>query len=304
MKHAGLASIPWWISPVRHYDDSDIPVNAHKFLDRLIAIIPSRLLSASYRLPMLTGFLRRILSPPPGQNPYRTVTLKGGPRSGTRLCLNMKNEKSFWIGTYEPGLQRILLHHLSPDQACYDVGAHIGYLSLIMSKCVGDRGKVYAFEPHPGSFERLAVHVRENNAVSVEPVRAAVSNRPGRRKIRMPEGLDPREFRLNRQGGGSAVGKTIPVRCVTLDGWFRSHPMHPPALIKIDVEGAEGAVLQGAKQLLQRVRPIILCEIHGHDCGREVWNRLTAQRYRITEVETGSPLNSPPAGGHLLALPR
>ena len=109
-------------------------------------IFPQGLKQAIYRLPMLSDTIRAQLNSfaPTG---LTEVAVASGVLRGARLRLNLKSEKYYWLGNYEPQLIPALLEYCKPGMTVYDVGANIGYVSLAFSQVLDANGKVYAFEP-------------------------------------------------------------------------------------------------------------------------------------------------------------
>lgn len=156
-------------------------------------------------------------------------------------------------GTYEREQTRLFEQLLSPGGVVLDVGANVGYYTLLASVLVGDGGAVHAFEPEPRNAEFLRHHLRVNRARNVTVQQAAVSDREGTARF---------EF-----GSGSGTGHlgesgTLEVRTLRLDDYCAEHRIVPTA-IKIDVEGAEMSVLVGARETLIRHRPVIFLSTHG-----------------------------------------
>ena len=83
------------------------------------------------------------------------MEVAAGDLKGYQVLLNLKTEKSRWLGTYEPELQAALRQFLRPGSTVYDVGANIGYISLLMAHNVGPDGKIFAFEALPVNVERI-----------------------------------------------------------------------------------------------------------------------------------------------------
>ena len=151
--------------------------------------------------------------------------------------------------------------------AC-DVGAHFGYLSLVMAAQVGGRGRVFSFEPvarHAGLLRRT---MARNRLAQVSVVEQAL-------------GATVAEARIVT-GPTDAMGRVEPaevsecptVSMTTLDTWLAGRDLPRLDLIKLDVEGHELDVLTGAGGALRRFRPAIVCEVH--------WNR--GVRYRPREL--------------------
>ena len=127
-----------------------------------------------------------------------------------------------------------------------DVGAHIGYYTLIASKYVGKSGRVFAFEPHPKNFAFLLKNIRANACDNVIPVQAAISNLPGTVKLF----INPNNVGGHRLWGESR-DKFLWVKATTLDDFFKEYDYHVD-LIKMDIEGLEGAAIQGMPVLLRK----------------------------------------------------
>lgn len=146
-----------------------------------------------------------------------------------------------------------------------DVGAHIGLVTLPMSSAIGDGGRIFAFEPAAANLERLRAHLVLNQVSNVEVVDALV-------------GADDREsvpfFEQRRAAGqNSVVVKKNPEsyfetqrRQVSLDRFCGARGIAPD-VIKIDVEGGEIGVLEGARETLGRHRPQIFLSVHPAELG-------------------------------------
>jgi FkbM family methyltransferase len=212
----------------------------------------------------------------------RDLTIPRGLARGLTFRPGRSNWPGYAAGTTEPLVQEALAAHLEPGAVFYDIGANVGFFTLIAARLVGPGGWVRSFEPHPETAEVLQHNLTVNNFENVEIVRAAVGAEPGTGKI---AGNMPLTFHLADEG--------VEVPVVTLDEVVASYP---PTLIKIDVEGAEIDVLKGAEQTLLEYRPVIVCEVHA--TASECSELLTVARYEIVELERD-------AGGlpHLLALP-
>ncbi|MCW5890272.1 MAG: FkbM family methyltransferase [bacterium] len=180
-------------------------------------------------------------------------------------------------GYWEPGVTRALLRLVRPGQRIVEVGANVGWFSLLLASRVGPSGSVTAFEANPRMVELLRRTLAANGlAAGVRVVPLAVTDRPGRVTL----------HRLSRQQGSSSLYAFAPaelagwddeavpleIEATSLDAYFASDTP-PPDLVKIDAEGAEPAVLAGAQRLLDRApqvqlvvefRPDVLARA-GHD---------------------------------------
>lgn len=162
-------------------------------------------------------------------------------------------------GRYETAETDVFRRLLRPGMVVVDVGAHIGYYALTSAGLVGPEGAVYAFEPDPHNFALLTANVEVNRALNVVCVPKAVSSRSGRATLfldRSNHGAHTlAEANIETEAGGRAEVETV-----SLDEFFGSPRGRRVGLIKMDVQGAEGLVIDGARGLLQQHGPTILME--------------------------------------------
>lgn len=125
-----------------------------------------------------------------------------------------------------------------------DIGAHIGYYTLLASKRVGPHGKVYAFEPDPHNFSLLKKNIKTNNIKNVVLVNKAVGDKDTTTHFY----LNPTNTGDNRTYKNDNPSKRITVQQIKLDG-FITEPVH---VIKMDIQGSELKALEGMKRLLAK----------------------------------------------------
>lgn len=193
----------------------------------------------------------------------------------------------------DPAELQFVCSQLRPGQIAADIGCHKGAYAYWMRRRVGPQGSVYAFEPQPQQvayLRRAFVAMRYNN---VEIVPMAVSNRCGELILHYPDGADhthaaslETHYAHDATMSGHAPVSTacptsISVQGITLDAFFADR--EPPDFLKIDVEGHELAVLEGARDTLARNRPTLLieCEARHRSDGSvfAVFERLEALGY-------------------------
>lgn len=165
-------------------------------------------------------------------------------------------------GTYELPVQEALAGVLRPGDVVLDVGANIGFLTALAGRLVGPQGRVIAFEPVPANARLVRRNAALNGQAHVEVVEAAVGDHAGVATLV-----------LARHAGGAALAEAdrppdacgeLRVALMTLDGWLAANAARLPGpvrLVKIDVEGAEPAVLRGAAGLLAQAGPQVLLEV-------------------------------------------
>lgn len=162
---------------------------------------------------------------------------------------------------FEESEQAFLLRFLQSGMIAFDIGAHHGVHTLLMSKRVGSQGLVIAFEPSPREVHRLRWTLRVNRCSNVRVESYAMGSREGNEQLFVCMGRNSGCNSL-RLPTISEPFKTTKVPITTLDNYLREHEIHQVNLLKIDVEGAELEVLEGAMGLLSSgARPVIICEM-------------------------------------------
>ena len=164
-------------------------------------------------------------------------------------------------GSFEDGETRFVQKFLRPGMTVLDVGAHHGLYTLLASKKVGRRGKVIAFEPSSRERRRLLRHVRVNACRNVVVEGCALGNEVGEADLFVVRGWQDWCNSL-RPPAVEEGTETIRVSVETLDDVLWRLRVDVVDFIKLDAEGAELGVLQGARELLRgAARPVILAEV-------------------------------------------
>lgn len=266
--------------------------------------LPDGLRRALYHTGPLAGAIRWLLTRAAPDHPVE-VTVAAGPLAGARLSLDLKAEKTLWLGNYEPELMLAIQRFGREGMLAYDVGANIGYVSLALARHAGERGSVVAFEPLPANLARLRSNLERNReGARVTVVGAAVADRSGNS-----------EFLVHPSGGmGKLAGVagrqaeyrgTVSVEQLKLDDWFSDQVGAKPDLVKIDVEGGEGLVLRGMQELLGTARPVLLVELHGQQAAEQALESLQRAGYRVLEMNRDYPVFKPGRSwkSYVVALP-
>ncbi len=178
----------------------------------------------------------------------------------------------FWLGYYDPDIQKIARKVLKYGDVVYDIGAHYGFFTLVFSKLVGNDGLVCAFEPSPKNLHYLEQHLHINQIKNVKVIKAAVGDKLGKLKFRE----DSRGFTSQFSEDGE-----IEVDVITLDHYIQTPEARIPNLIKINIEGAETFLLKEADNLLSKHRPKILLSTHGEEIRKECVSILKSYNYEL-----------------------
>jgi FkbM family methyltransferase len=176
-------------------------------------------------------------------------------------------------GRYEPEHSRVFAERVAPGDVVVDVGAHAGYYTLLAASLAGPGGGVWAFEPDPRNCSCLRRQVSMNRLANVVVEEAAVADRVGRQPFRFGSGSGT---------GFLGVNGDIDVRTVTLDSVLAGRVR--PTLVKIDAEGAEARVLDGAREILDTARPAIILSTHGAEVHRDCIQFLERLAYRLSPI--------------------
>ncbi len=156
-----------------------------------------------------------------------------------------------FLGTYEKETFELLSRLLEPGMTFVDLGAHIGCYTVIAASLVGRTGRVYAFEPHPENAELLRRNVLLNDyGDRVKVVRKAVADFSGE-AVLVIDVEDSGSHRMAREQN-NRLGASLVVEVTTLDDFFAREGWPKVDVIKMDIEGAEIAALQGMSELSRR----------------------------------------------------
>ncbi len=160
-------------------------------------------------------------------------------------------------GVWESHETPILLEHVRAGHRIVEIGSNIGYHTVQLGRAVGHAGHVHAFEPDPNNRAILSLNIAEHRLGDIVHVHAAaVSDRAGTATLSR-HGHNMGGHSLIRDNVDNPVG-TVSVVTVKLDDVLADEAVD---LIKIDAEGAEPAVLAGARQMIARERPVLFMEI-------------------------------------------
>jgi FkbM family methyltransferase len=207
-------------------------------------------------------------------------------------------QRRFYYHCYEAPEARFVARWLRPGDVVADVGAHVGFFTLLAARLVGSKGYVTAFEPVPDTHRRLASNVAANRYDQVKLVPAAVTNVAGEVTLGLPQarlvGYSTSDYSIGAEIGGITVEGTTLDRELGTDRTVR--------LLKIDAEGAEPQVLEGAQRLLSSRPPeAILLEINHQMLGRhgstsgDVLQTLSDAGYRICAIRRDGRLRRAPS---------
>ena len=252
------------------------------------------------RLSRLTRqkLLRRLLSLPVVRGPGRALlrsrvwTVEKG--AGTGLKLRYPQNITYVMGDNEVPVQQEIARQLRPGDVFYDIGANMGFFSLIAGRLIGPKGHVCAFEPHPRNAPTVAENARLNGLAHMQVFDVAIGDGTRRDVLQMTDW----------DGGGALSGYAVgpnelvtptEVQVMSLDDLIAEKALPLPTFVKIDVEGAEMEVIDGMVGTIARCKPVLLYEVDDGDPDefRRRWAeldaRVSALGYRVRHLENAYP---------------
>ena len=262
---------------------------------------PGRARDLYHRLPL---GVRRVFNRALFPSDRRVVTVQSGLLQGAQLELSPRLESGLYLGTHEPDLQAALPQFAKPGMTVYNLGAHIGFFTLALSKIVDPFGRVLAFEPDPRALPRLRRNLVLNDfSANVQVFPIAVGERDG--EAQFATALTDMQGRFANLPYVPADAPVVTVPCCKIDS-FLAQGNPKPELVLMDVEHAEGLVLAGMEKTLTEIRPTLIIEMHGPQAIREAWAKLeqhSYQLFRLPQIERAMNVDQIVPLRHYLALP-
>jgi FkbM family methyltransferase len=241
--------------------------------------------------------------------PVRLIALPVLTGNGRGLRVRAGDSTIRILSRGEPKVEATFLDLLSPGDVVYDLGANIGWYSMLAARAVGPGGKVFAFEPSVQNAALAEGNARQNGFDNLMVIPAAVTDEDGwmtfqnrgslMGRLVKEDSVAQAERRAKREG--KVKGETI-VPITKLDAWIQATKQPPPDVVKIDVEGAEAGVLRGMKQTLALAKPRLIVELHG--TRREIAELLDSLEYEHVGVGHDAAAGDASGPMHLLARPR
>jgi FkbM family methyltransferase len=210
-------------------------------------------------------------------NKDSVMTVWYGPLRGMKWIKGSGNN-GHWVGTYERTVQDTFQRFIRPGMVVYDIGAHVGFYTLLAARLAGPEGQVYAFEPFPPNYDYLNRHVQLNGLRTVATYKQAVSDTIG--TLVFQPGANTYTGHLVEKVPGP---NDIAVKVVTVDGIIAAGTLPPPDFVKVDVEGFEMNALRGMERLIRKNHPIIQVSATD-DQSPNVFAFLRLNGYRIEKV--------------------
>lgn len=195
----------------------------------------------------------------------RVAKIRSGPARG------MRGKMGQWTIPFQDEMEDDFLRSLDlKNNVAFDVGANVGAVTLFLGREVTEKGKVIAFEPHPGIVPLLLENIQLNNLSNVTIKEIGVGDTPGSFSLVVPN---------NKLGSGSfhqhsdeENTTTYQVAVAPIDQLINDGSVPPPDFVKVDTEGLETAVLNGARECMKNQQPSVMLEMHGETEAEKLQN--------------------------------
>ena len=200
-----------------------------------------------------------------------------GPIRNRKICIDFRTSPRTFLGINEPWIARLARQHIKPADVIYDIGAHVGYTSLVFAQALKGTGAVYAFEIlnyTTARFLTRTVQANDFKNIYIKNVGLGAVEQT----LKLPIGPTA----MTSIYGKAQRGTLEECRVVPIDQYAREQNIPPPALVKIDIEGAEIDCLRGGTRVFNQSKPVMLIEFHSLELLREGYDLLRRWGYRLT----------------------
>jgi FkbM family methyltransferase len=246
----------------------------------IVARLPQRLRHWLYAQDWLRTHLAPILKHSVPADGAVVVTVATGPLRGMKLSIDRNTPNYYWLDDrYEVEAIAMLHEYAKPASVVADIGAHIGFDTLVLSRLVGESGTVLSFEPDATNLTQLQRNLKINSIRNVRVIDRAVSKSTGTCYF------DAQGLTTSCLLSAKRSERTMRVQTVSLDNFFYDEHAPIPSFLKIDVEGHELAVLQGGERFLRQIKPALLLEMHAEQSMLDCLRLLMPIGYKFTLLE-------------------
>jgi FkbM family methyltransferase len=227
--------------------------------------------------------------------PASVVPILAGPNRGFRWRVGACDH-GCWLGSYEFEKQRAIWRAREEGATALDVGANVGFYTLLLSRAVGSSGSVVAIEPDSRNVAQLRWHVQANSLRNVQVVVGGVGSRSGIGSF--VQGPTHSTGRVVDDGPGEQI------RTYRLDEIAFGLDRHVPAIVKMDIEGGEAAALMGAEDLLGMRKTTWFVAVHSRNLAQQCMGVFRHHGYRVCALDGADlPPGYDGSSGELVAIP-
>lgn len=185
-------------------------------------------------------------------------------------------------GNHEPLTTGIILEELSEGMICIDIGSNIGYYALLESTKIGKNGTVWAIEPSPENFSTLVYNTKLQDNQNIHAFNFAIGDKNSEIEFLISKKSNWSKVK-NKNDLVESGDKIIKVPVKTLNSFVKDNELEKIDLIRMDVEGYENNIIDGATEILLKFKPKIMIEVHkmimGKKGTREILEKLSKTNY-------------------------
>jgi FkbM family methyltransferase len=271
-----------------------------RLLVRLAQLLPTGIMRWLGRVQFSGELAKRMIRSAYEPLLWADVTIAHGPARGLRFNAAGTNP-GYVLGTTEPEVQETVAAYLQEGSVFYDLGAGVGFFTVLGARRVGAEGQVVAFEPLTANVDALTHNVALNGFTNVSVVRKAVGRSSGSGVLEVARfsvqgRLNPNELRPDSRG-------TTPVEVISVDQAVEEISLPPPTLVKLDIEGSELEAIEGMRRTMERFRPTVICELHWTN--RAFAALMSELGYDLEVIEDGfGAVADAPGWVHVLGAPK
>lgn len=271
------------------------------FLTRALDSMPPGLARRISWLQWRVPLMRRLYVAIAKRHVDRDAVVKTGPAKGLRFNGRGSRNAGFVLGTYELELQTVLAQLAAPGAVVFDIGANIGFLTMLAASRVGPTGRVICFDPLPQNVEQIRYNAQLNGFDNVHVIQEAIGDSNAQVNLQTSA-----ECGWGRIGDCAAIRPDeftgdLAVAMKTLGEAVTSHRLPSPDLIKIDIEGAETKLLAGSIEFFKNHRPTMLIELHGTN--GEVADLLDTIGYQSVVIRDSRDIRAALWSAQIIACP-
>jgi FkbM family methyltransferase len=254
---------------------------ALSFVNRAARIVPRGLRRRIADFPGILGLFEKL-----SRNQFQEVRTPEGYRLALNPLFHSNLVASGNLEDYEPEIRALIRKFTMPGMTAYDIGANVGVFSYLFASIVGKDGMVYAFEPEKNNCVCFEKSLAMNPGANVILDRRAVGSAQGEQLFDRRGGAFSGRL-IGREAHYRTTENVEQVQTVSIDHLVNAEGFRPPDILKIDVEGNEGMVLEGMRGILASRAPIIICELHTHlgDSSERVLSLLREFGYEIHSAD-------------------
>lgn len=212
----------------------------------------------------------------------------------------------FYFGRYEIEKNETLLWHnlIADSQIVIDIGANIGYYTLMSSVRVGTKGKVFSFEPVSTTFKKLSENVKLNQFDNITIENLAVSNAISEIELFVADEKSTGSSSISEHVNFSGIKERV--KAITIDHYVKDKAFQRIDVVKIDVEGCEPMVIEGMMDSMRKFRPLVLIEVlderlktvgSSKELLYALFDSLDYSAFEILDGRTVEKIESPREGG-------